>query len=197
MTHSDEESLDDNDRTALGSTSGGAEEGPPNGVTAAEVAELKAALASARAEAEERLMAWQRARADYENLKRRSAQEVQERTAQATGALLLELLPIVDDFERAFAADPSDAEAWQEGISLIDRALCQLLERIGLQPIAAEGQPFDPNFHEAVSQGPGPAGEVITQVRKGYLLGTRVLRPTLVVVGQEETAAETNETESA
>ena len=200
MTHNDEESWDDNEQATPGSASGTAG-GPPSEVSqaqlAAEVAELKEGLASVTAEAEEHLAAWQRARADYENLKRRSAQEVQDRTAQATSALLLDLLPIVDDFERALAADPSEATAWQEGIGLIDRELCQLLERIGLQPIAAEGQPFDPNFHEAVSQAPGPTGEVITQMRKGYLLGTRVLRPALVVVGQEETTAETNETESS
>ena len=122
---------------------------------------------------------------------------MEERTAHATGALLMALLPIVDDFERALAADSSDASAWREGIGLIERELFQLLERLGLQPIAAEGQPFDPNFHEAVSQGPGPAGEVIAQVRKGYLLGARVLRPALVVVGQGEAEAAASETESA
>ena len=199
MTNSDSQSQEGNEPPTPASRGSGAL-GPPSGVTAAqlavEVAELKADLARAREEAEERLAAWQRARADYENLKRRSGQEVEERTAHATSALLLALLPIVDDFERAFAADSSDASAWQEGIGLIERELLQLLERLGLQPIAAEGQPFDPNVHEAVSQGPGPPGEVIAQVRKGYLLGARVLRPALVVVGQGEAAA-ASETESA
>jgi molecular chaperone GrpE len=166
--------------------------GQPHGAAAlaVEVAELRAELSRVEEQAAERLAAWKRARADYENLKRRSATEVNDRAAHATSALLMELLPIVDDFERAFHADRSDdQEAWAEGIALIERELMQLLERLGVQPIAAEGQPFDPNFHDAVSQGPGPAGEVIAQVRKGYLLGPRVLRPSMVVVGQGDDAA--------
>ena len=163
--------------------------GQPSGVTlaalAAEVAELKAELERTREGSEERLTAWKRARADYENLKRRSAGEVDERVAQATSALLLELLPIVDNFERAFQADRrEDPDAWAAGLQLIEKEIVQFLERLGVQPIAAEGQTFDPTYHEAVSQAPGAENEVVVQVRKGYLLGTRVLRPAMVVVGQ-------------
>ena len=137
-----------------------------------------------RAESEQHLAAWKRARADYENLKRRSATEVGERAAQATAGLLLALLPVIDNFDRAFEADrEDDPEAWAEGIVLIRKDVVQLLERLGVQPIAAAGQPFDPQYHEAVGRAPGPDNEVLEQVRKGYLLGTRVLRPALVVVG--------------
>ena len=138
-----------------------------------------------RAESQQHLAAWKRARADYDNLKRRSATEVGERAAQATQGLLLSLLPVMDNFDRAFEADRADdPEAWAEGIALIRKDVVQLLERLGVQPIAAAGQPFDPQYHEAVGRAPGPDNEVLQQVRKGYLLGTRVLRPALVVVGQ-------------
>jgi molecular chaperone GrpE len=157
------------------------DDAPPSG----DVAELTAQLAQARADAEERLNAWKRARADYDNLKRRSVTEVEDRAAHARSALLLEFLPIVDNFERAFRADRhEDPEAWAEGISLIDQEIVQFLERLGVQPISAEGHVFDPNVHEAVAQTPGPDNEVVAEVRKGYLLGLRVLRPAMVVVGQ-------------
>jgi molecular chaperone GrpE len=143
-----------------------------------------------QAESEQHLAAWKRARADYENLKRRSASEVTERAAQATAGLLLSLLPVVDNFDRAFEIDrEDDAAAWAEGIVLIRKDLVQVLERLGVQPIAAAGQPFDPQYHEAVGRAPGPDNEVLEQVRKGYLLGTRVLRPALVVVGHGDDAA--------
>ena len=175
--------------------------GEPEGVTAAalaaEVAELKAELARTREQAEERMNAWRRAQADYENLTRRSAAEVNERSAQATGTLLMEFLPIVDNFERAFRADRHEApDAWAEGIQLIEKEVVQFLERLGVQPIATEGQVFDPNYHEAVSQAPGPDNEVVEQVRKGYLLGARVLRPAMVVVGQGEPAGASDAAEN-
>ncbi len=168
--------------------SDGADPGaPPEDAGAQQAAALEAALADVerlRAESEQHLAAWKRARADYENLKRRSASEVDERTAQATAGLLLSLLPVVDNFDRAFEADrEDDPGAWAEGIALIRKDLVQVLERLGVQPIAAAGQPFDPQYHEAVARAPGPDNEVLEQVRKGYLLGTRVLRPALVVVG--------------
>lgn len=159
-----------------------------------EIADLRAALAQAQAEAVERTSAWKRAQADYENLKRRSGSEVNERVAQAARTLLMELLPVVDNFERAFDVDRAeDPEAWADGIALIRKDLFHFLERMGVQPIAAEGQPFDPNYHEAVSQAPGPDNEVLQQVRKGYLLGARVLRPAMVVVGQGGAASSATE----
>ncbi|MEE9278003.1 MAG: nucleotide exchange factor GrpE [Dehalococcoidia bacterium] len=165
--------------------------GEPNAVSAAalaaEIAELKAQLATVSDQAEERLAAWQRAQADYDNLKKRSQQEVQERVERSAGALVLALLPVVDDFERAIEAEADQAPAaWVDGIRLIQRKLYQFLEQCNVQPIAAEGQPFDPNFHQALGQAPGPAGQVLTQVQKGYLIGPRVLRPSQVIVGAGE-----------
>lgn len=156
--------------------------------------ELRQQLEVAQELATERLAAWQRAQADYQNLKKRSQNEVQERVFHTTSALLLELLPVVDDFERALEAGAQvDSASWLEGLHMIQHKLYQFLERTGVQPIATDGQPFDPNFHEAVGQSPGPAGQIITQVEKGYLIGQRVLRPAQVIVGSDDSAHPTDE----
>ena len=148
-------------------------------------AELAAALAAAEALADERLAGWQRARADYENLRKRSAQEVRERVADASAGLLRGLLSVVDDFERALDSDDErDPAAWMEGIRLIQRNLYQFLEAQDVRPIAAAGQRFDPAFHEAVGEQPGPSGDVVAQIQKGYVWGRRVLRPAQVIVGR-------------
>ena len=169
----------DNESSALG---------PPSGVSAAsmavEIAELKAELETLKGEADKRLEAWQRTQADLENYKRRALQEMSERVRGAQAALLLDFLAVVDDFERAIAADhATDPAAWVDGVRLIEQKLYQFLEQKDLAPIAAEQQPFDPNFHEAIGQAPGPAGQILAQVQKGYLLGDRVLRPARVIVG--------------
>lgn len=156
--------------------------------------ELRQQLEAAQEQAEQHLAAWQRAQADYQNLKKRSQNEVQERVFHTTSALLLELLPVVDDFERALEAGAQpDSASWLEGLHMIQRKLYQFLERTGVQPIATEGQPFDPNFHEAVGQSPGPAGQIITQVEKGYLIGQRVLRPARVIVGSDDSVQPTED----
>jgi len=191
-SQSDGESVD-------GQSNPGAEDasravGEPAGVSAAalaaEAAELRAELDAARSEAEERLRGWQRTQADHENYKKWALQEMANRARTARSSVLLDLLEVVDDFERALAADPeSDAEAWLEGVRLIERKFYHFLEQKELSPIAAEGQPFDPHFHEAMGQAPGPEGRVIAQLQKGYLLGDRVLRPARVIVGTGEPGA--------
>lgn len=149
-----------------------------------EILAIQEKLASVQEESEQRLVAWQRARADYENLKKRSQQEVAERSTLATATVLLTLLPVVDDFERALESDKEqDPLAWADGVQLIQKKLFHFLEQVGAQPIAAEGQAFDPKFHEAIGKASGREGYVVTQVLKGYLLGQRVLRPSQVIVG--------------
>lgn len=166
---------------------------------AAEVAEiedietLKQALTEEKARAEDYLASWQRAQADFINYKRRSEQERNEYSKFANSTLILSLLPVLDDLERAFNSMPPKAARgdWADGIRLIERKLRASLEAQGLSPIEALGQPFDPNFHEAVRQDKGKEGIVIEELRKGYMLHDRVLRPTAVVVGNgEETAKE-------
>jgi molecular chaperone GrpE len=152
---------------------------------------LKKALAEANARAEANLAGWQRAQADFINYKRRSEQEKQETIQFANSVLMLSLLPILDDFERAFLAIPPKLAklSWLDGIKLIERKLWANLEAQGLAPIKAVGEPFDPNLHEAVRQDKGKEGIVIEEVQKGYKLHDRILRPTMVVVGNGEEEA--------
>ena len=149
---------------------------------------LKQALAEEKEKAETNLAGWQRAQADFINFKRRSEQEKKEISKFANSVLILNLLPIVDDLERAFNSIPPRLAklSWVEGIRLIERKLQANLEAQGLSQIEALGKPFDPNFHEAVRQGKGKDGIVVEEVQKGYWLHDRVIRPTKVVVGSGE-----------
>ena len=149
---------------------------------------LKQALAEAKARAEANLAGWQRAQADFVNYKKRSEQEREEIGRFANSMLMLSLLPILDDLERAFISVPPRLAklSWVEGIKLIERKLWASLEAQGLSQIKALGEPFDPNLHEAVRQDKGKEGIVIEELQKGYILNDRVIRPTMVVVGNGE-----------
>jgi len=149
---------------------------------------LKQALAEEKEKAETNLAGWQRAQADYVNYKRRAEQDKEEVSQFANAILVLNLLPILDDWERALASIPDDqAEpSWIEGIRLIERKLRGILEAQGLSPIEAVGQPFDPNLHEAAMQGKGEEGIVVEELQKGYKFRDRVIRPSKVVVGNGE-----------
>ena len=128
---------------------------------------------------------WQRAAADYQNFKRRVEEERGETARFASAAFVINLLPLVDDLERALTNVDSHLAnlTWVEGIRLIYRKFEALLEMTGLTEIAAEGQTFDPAVHEAVAQIPGDENKVISVVQRGYRLGDRVLRPSMVIVG--------------
>jgi molecular chaperone GrpE len=164
------------------------------GEVEAEVAEiedmetLKQALAEAKATAEANLAGWQRAQADFVNYKKRSQQEREEIGKFANSMIMLSLLPVLDDLERAFISVPPRLAklSWVDGIKLIERKLLASLEAQGLSQIKALGEPFDPNLHEAVRQDKGKEGIVIEEVQKGYKLDDRVIRPTMVVVGNGE-----------
>jgi len=149
---------------------------------------LKQALAEENTKAKTNLAGWQRAQADFENYKRRSQQEKEEISRFANWLLVLNLLPILDDLERALASIPPNLAklSWVDGIRLIERNLRASLEMQGLSYIKAVGEPFDPKFHEAVRQDKGKEGIVIEEVQKGYRLHDRVIRPSRVVVGNGE-----------
>ncbi|HWE62712.1 MAG TPA: nucleotide exchange factor GrpE [Chloroflexota bacterium] len=130
-----------------------------------------------------------RERADFTNYRRRVEQERTEQTQAATTDLMLSLLPALDDLERALAnIPPTEAGTpLAEGIRLIDRSLRAALERAGLERIRVEGQRFDPRVHEALVQDEAPdrqEGEVVRELRPGYRLGDRVLRPAQVSVAR-------------
>ena len=159
------------------------------GVAEAEDIEvLKQALAEEKAKVEANLAGWQRAQADFINYKRRSEQEKEEISKFANAALMLNLLPILDDLERALVSIPPKLVGftWVEGISLIERKLRASLEVQGLSQIKALGESFDPNLHEAAMYAKGKEGIVIEELQTGYKLHDRVIRPTMVVVGNGE-----------
>ena len=130
--------------------------------------------------------------ADFENFKKRAARERQEYVQLANERLIAELLPILDDLERALSAAEQHEEAQlEDGVRLVHRSLAGLLQRHGVAPIETDGK-FDPHVHEALLSQPSEAeeGSVIDVVQKGYKLGDRVVRPARVVVaGPQETDA--------
>jgi len=143
-------------------------------------------LARAKEDAQKYLANWQRAEADFQNYKKRTDQERDELRRFGSVSVIINLLPIVDDFERAFSSLDSNLVGltWFDGIYLIYRKLQQLLENAGVRPIEAEGRPFDPRYHEAVAHVDGEDGKVLSEVQRGYKLHDRVLRPAMVVVGK-------------
>ena len=158
-------------------------------VTEAEdVAVLKKELEEERAKSEGYLANWQRTQADFVNYKRRSEQEKEETTTFANSVLVLGLLPVLDDLERALEAIPAEPTeaSWVDGIRLIERKLHSTLEAQGLAEIEALGQPFDPNIHEAVMQENGEEGIATKEFEKGYTFRGRVIRPSKVAVGSGE-----------
>jgi molecular chaperone GrpE len=149
---------------------------------------LEQALAEEKEKAEEYLANWQRAQADFINYKRRTEQERQDFNSYANANLLMGLLPVLDDLERAIEAVPARYKKsdWVEGVRLVARKFKTSLEGQGVKQIQSLGEPFDPNFHEALRQDNGEEGIVIEEFQKGYMLNDRLLRPARVVVGNGE-----------
>lgn len=150
---------------------------------------LSQELEEAQAKAEEYLNGWQRALADFTNYKRRIERDQQQTMQNTVGSVVKRYLPILDDLERALNNRPKDGEGavWANGIELIYRKFLMSLEADGVKSMQAEGQMFDPNLHEAISQEPSQehdSGQIIEVLQKGYLIGERVLRPAVVRVAE-------------
>lgn len=139
-------------------------------------------------ERDELLGTSQRLQADFENYRKRVLREQTALVERATEGLIEQLLPVVDSFELAVAniGEDGDVESLRKGVELVYAELLGVLERAGLEPIAALGEPFDPNVHEAVMQDDG-AGEprVGGVLRSGWKLKGRVLRPAMVKVTRD------------
>ncbi len=163
---------------------------------AEDIETLQQALAEEKEKAEKYLANWQRSQADFANYKKRSEQEVGEVIEFVNSALISNLLPIMDDLERAFASVPAelDESNWTEGIKLIYNKFKATLEAQGLTEIKARGEPFDPRLHEAVMQQEGEEGMVIEETQKGYKFKGKVIRPSLVIVGKGEEKGRTEQT---
>jgi len=158
---------------------------------------LAQALAEEKEKAEKYLANWQRSQADLENYIKRAEHEKSEIVEFANKMLILDLLPVLDDFEIALASVPDDLgkQNWTEGIKLIYNKLKAVLEMQGLAEIKAEGEYFDPYFHEAAGQLEGEEGRVVKEIRKGYKFKDKLLRPSMVMVGKGK-AEETQEESS-
>jgi len=155
---------------------------------AEEKSDHEKALQDEKALSDKYLACWQRAEADFENYRKRTEQDKCETVKFANTSLILGLLPVLDDLERAVKAIPENLEGhpWVEGIKLIQRKMKSILETYGVTEVEAEGQKFDPYVHEAVARTEGEEGKVVEEVQKGYTLNGRVIRPACVVVGQGE-----------
>ena len=154
-------------------------------MTAAATAEPVDELAQAKDLADSNYKNWQRTAADFQNFKRRVELERSETARFAHAALVINMLPVFDDLDRAVATVDAHLAGltWVQGIVAIHRKFANLLQAMDVKEITAEGEAFDPAKHEAVSQAPGDEGKVLHVVQKGYQLGDRVVRPAMVIVG--------------
>ena len=129
-----------------------------------------------------------RTAAEFDNFRKRVDRERRELSEFAAADVLTELLPIVDNFERALQAPaPAEADSFRAGVEMIHRQMLDLLRKRGVKPLDALGADFDPNFHQAVIHEPSADhrdGEVIAELQRGYMLGDRLLRPAMVKVAK-------------
>lgn len=141
-------------------------------------------LAAALAEREKYYDLWIRSRADFENFRKRIERERNEEHSQAGASLIREILPVLDNLERALGLE-KEGDPFREGVSLIYRQLRDCLQRAGVEPIETIGNQFDPVYHEAViteRTDKFDQNMVMEEIQRGYMLKGRVLRPALVKV---------------
>ena len=150
---------------------------------------LRKELDKEKEKAKSYLANWQRSQADFANYKKHAAEEKGEIVDFAISAFILTLLPVVDDMEKALISLPPELENlnWVEGIKLIHANFKDSLQKQGLSEMNAVGTPFDPHFHNAVMQQEGQEGIVLEEIQKGYKFKNRVIRPSMVIVGEEKT----------
>ena len=157
--------------------------------------ELEGKLAAVEKEKKDNYDKYLRAAADIENLRKRQKRELDDARFDAKNKVLKEMLPVVDNLERAIdhagsSGDDAAMKAIVEGVQLVLRQFQTAFERLDINAIDAMGQPFDPNLHEAISQleSDQPPGTVVQVLQRGYKAGERLLRPALVVVAKAKAA---------
>ena len=169
----------------------GSEEEAPGEVAAAdaamqeEIEALKGQVDGLNKDLQEKKDRLLRLQADFDNFRRRSAKEREEISAVVTQNFCKDMLPLLDNFERAMAAETKDVEAFQKGVEMIFTQFQEILKKNGLEHIEAVGQKFDPNFHQAVMRVEDPEKEddtVAQELQKGYMVKGRVIRPSMVQV---------------
>jgi molecular chaperone GrpE len=154
-----------------------------------EIESLQQEIEMLKQQSQEYLDGWQRERAEFANYKKRKEKEYQQLQQNISGSIIRRYLEIVDDLERALEKKPEQGEgaAWAEGIELVYRKFLNVLEVEGVTPMGVEGEQFDPNLHEAISQEANEdyeSGQIIEVLRNGYFIGERVLRPASVRIAQ-------------
>ncbi|HEY5928228.1 MAG TPA: nucleotide exchange factor GrpE [Kofleriaceae bacterium] len=162
------------------------------------IKELEAKLAAAEKEKKDNWDRYLRSAADLENLRKRQKRELEDVKFETKNKVLKEMLPVVDNLERAIEHAGGGGEGDQalrpivDGVQLVLRQFTTAFERLDVQAIDALGQPFDPNLHEAISQveSDQPAGTIVQVLQRGYRAGERLLRPALVVVAKAKAQAE-------
>jgi len=168
--------------------------GEPAGPSAEESAvgldELKLELESVRQEAQDNYDKYLRASAELDNVRKRTAREIEDFRKFAVEKVVAELLPVVDNLERAIHSSDNnekDVDGFVEGVDLVLKDLLKVFDKFGVKPIESLEKPFDPTFHQAVMQEEStsqPNNTVISELQKGYLIHDRLLRPAMVVVSR-------------
>jgi len=165
----------------------------------ADIEALSAERDAGQAQAAEYLLALQRERAEFQNFRRRTAEEREREAGLANDSLIFKVLILADDFDRAIEARPAgfadgDGAAWAEGVAAIDRKLRALLESEGVRPIeVSPGMAFDARKHEALINVPGsdqPEGSIVAELQRGYRIRERILRPARVAIAAGPEAAD-------
>jgi molecular chaperone GrpE len=161
---------------------------PPTsmGTIADGTSEMSAELEKVKSERDSLLDRLARAQAEFENARRRAAKEQQEYRDFATAEAIKSLLPVIDSFERALRIK-SDSKDFRNGIELIYKQLQDALAKLGVRAIRAQGEPFDPHYHEAIEMvetADAPDHQVIEELQRGYKLKDRLLRPAMVKVAK-------------
>jgi len=154
----------------------------------ARLAEAEAAKDALAREKDELFDRWLRLQAEFDNFRKRTRREIEEIRTRAAEDLVLQLLPVLDNLERAIAsAEQGPAGGIAEGVKMIHKQFLTVLEGVGVTPIEAVGQPFDPNFHEAVAYEEShdyPDGIVMEEMLRGYAINGKVLRASIVKVAR-------------
>ena len=160
------------------------------------IKDLEAKLAAAEKEKKDNWDRYLRSAADIENMRKRQKRELEDAKFDTKNKVLKEMLPVVDNLERAIehagGGDDPVLKAIVDGVQLVLRQFMTAFERLDIAIVDAMGQPFDPNIHEAISQQESdePAGTIVQVLQRGYRTGDRLLRPALVVVAKAKAQAE-------
>jgi molecular chaperone GrpE len=169
------------------STADGRPDADQGGEVAHDLEELKGKLEAAQQDRDQFLNLLQRTRADFENYQKRLQRELSQERRYAYAPLVLDLLPVLDNLDRAMqaASKANESGPLVQGVALVQSQVVEILKRHGITKIEAKGQPFDPNNHEAVMQKPSkdvPSGTVLEVLEEGFMIHDRVLRPAKVIV---------------